>query len=213
MSGAQHCLRIDDEISRPITHDQETILIKRVNDFLRVKQIDAIIFEDYDKGVVTPRVIKEIITEATSRQIPVAVDPKRRNFSQYRGATLFKPNFKELCEGMNVDVRKNDIDAIHQLVSDFQRMMDIKHVMVTLSELGMIISDGHSFTHVPSHVREVADVSGAGDTVVSVATLCLACKLDPPELARISNIAGGLVCEHKGVVPVDKHQLLEEVRK
>lgn len=213
ISGAQHCLRIDDEISRPITHQQESQLIGKVATLLNTKSIDAIIFEDYDKGSVTPRVIQEIIEIARNKGIPVTVDPKKRNFNNYKGATLFKPNFKELCEGMNVEVKKNDFEAIHQLVIKFQSLMGIKHTMVTLSELGMIITDGESFTHVPTHVREVADVSGAGDTVISVATLCLACDVDIPTIAKISNIAGGLVCEHKGVVPVDKQQLFNILNK
>lgn len=213
ISGTQHCLRIDDEMSHPISHQQETQLVDRVKDYIDTGNVHAVIFEDYDKGTVTPRVIQEVIALANKRRIPVAVDPKRRNFNYYKGATLFKPNFKELCEGMNVEVRKSDFESIHSVVGQFQELMNIRHVMVTLSELGVIITDGKAYTHVPAHVREVADVSGAGDTVISVATLCMACGIDAPSIARISNMAGGLVCEHKGVVPVDKTRLLTELQK
>ena len=148
-----------------------------------------------------------------AKKIPISVDPKKRNFLEYKGVTLFNPNFKELCEGLKVELQKTDFDAIHHTIAQFQKEMGIRFIMTTLSEQGMIISDEESFCHVPTHIREVADVSGAGDTVISVATMCLIAGLDAAEIARISNIAGGLVCEHAGVVPVDKQKLLLEISR
>ena len=213
ISGNQHCLRIDDEITYSVTEKQEETIIQQVDNIITERNIDAIIFEDYDKGVLSPNVIKAIISIATKKHIPISVDPKKRNFLEYKGVTLFKPNFKELCEGLKIEIKKSDLPAIHQNISAFRNDMHIRHLMVTLSELGMIITDGDSFYHIPTHIREVADVSGAGDTVISVATLCLIAGLDATEIARISNIAGGLVCEHPGVVPVDKQKLLQEISR
>jgi D-glycero-beta-D-manno-heptose-7-phosphate kinase len=213
ISGNQHCLRIDDEITSSVSEKQEETIVQQIDTIINEQKINAIIFEDYDKGVISPNIIKAIVSIAAKKQIPISVDPKKRNFLDYKGVTLFKPNFKELCEGLKVEIKKNDFLAIHQNISKFRHDMSIRHLMVTLSELGMIITDGDSFYHVPTHIREVADVSGAGDTVISVATLCLIAGLDATEIARISNIAGGLVCEHAGVVPVDKLKLLQEISR
>ena len=211
ISGNQHCLRIDDEITYSVSEKQEQTIIGQIETIINEQKINAIIFEDYDKGVISPNIISSVVTFATRKSIPVSVDPKKRNFLDYKGVTLFKPNFKELCEGLKVEIKKSDYEAIHENISAFRHEMNIRHLMVTLSELGMIITDGDSFYHVPTHIREVADVSGAGDTVISVATMCLIAGLDATEIARISNIAGGLVCEHAGVVPVDKQKLLQVI--
>ena len=211
ISGNQHCLRIDDEITYTVSEKQEQTIIGQIETIINEQKINAIIFEDYDKGVISPNIISSVVTFATRKSIPVSVDPKKRNFLDYKGVTLFKPNFKELCEGLKVEIKKSDYEAIHENISAFRHEMNIRHLMVTLSELGMIITDGDSFYHVPTHIREVADVSGAGDTVISVATMCLIAGLDATEIARISNIAGGLVCEHAGVVPVDKQKLLQVI--
>jgi len=211
ISGNQHCLRIDDEITYTVSEKQEQTIIGQIETIINEQKINAIIFEDYDKGVISPNIISSVVTFATRKSIPISVDPKKRNFLDYKGVTLFKPNFKELCEGLKVEIKKSDYEAIHENISVFRHEMNIRHLMVTLSELGMIITDGDSFYHVPTHIREVADVSGAGDTVISVATMCLIAGLDATEIARISNIAGGLVCEHAGVVPVDKQKLLQVI--
>jgi rfaE bifunctional protein kinase chain/domain len=213
ISGNQHCLRIDDEITYSVTEKQEETIIQQIYTIVNEEKINAIIFEDYDKGVISINIIKAIVAFAKTKQIPISVDPKKRNFLDYKGVTLFKPNFKELCEGLKVELKKSDFDAIHANIASFRHDMGIRHLMVTLSELGMIITDGDSFYHVPTHIREVADVSGAGDTVISVATMCLIAGLDATEIARISNIAGGLVCEYAGVVPIDKQRLLQEIRR
>ena len=213
ISGAQHCLRIDDEVTYSATEKQQENIVRQIDSILSELKIDAIIFEDYDKGVITPSIINKIVAIANKKSIPIAVDPKKRTFMDYKGVTLFKPNFKELCEGLKIELKKNDFKSIHIGVSEFRKQMEIHHLMVTLSELGMIITDEDAYYHVPTHIREVADVSGAGDTVISVATMCLIAGLDAHEIARISNIAGGLVCEHTGVVPVNKQKLLKEISR
>ena len=135
---------------------------------------------------------------------------KKRNFLNYNGVTLFKPNFKEFTEGLKVDIKKDNFKSIHEIAKVFQTEKQIEYLLLTLSEQGVLISASDNYYHIPAHIRDIADVSGAGDTVISVASLCLAAKLNPSLLAAISNLAGGLVCEKIGVVAIEKERLLEE---
>ena len=147
---------------------------------------------------------------ANKHNIPTLVDPKKRNFMEYKNATLFKPNFKELKEGLNVDLNKYETGCIFKAIEPLHKDSNMKLIMVTLSEGGIFISDGKKHNILPAEVRDISDVSGAGDTVISLASLCIAQKLDPIDIAAISNIAGGLVCEKAGVVPIDKEQFMIE---
>jgi len=213
ISGTQHTLRVDEEITVPIDGELEDKLLDKVSILFATKTVDAIIFEDYDKGTLTDRVIKEIVKMANERAIPTLVDPKKRNFYSYNGVSLFKPNFKELTDGMKLEVAAGDYDAIAGACRNFQDEHDIMYLMVTLSERGVLLSSKNSYYHLPAKIRQISDVSGAGDTVVSVAAACLSAGIEPDKIANYSNIAGGLVCEQSGVVPIDKEQLLAEIKK
>jgi rfaE bifunctional protein kinase chain/domain len=208
IGGNQHLLRVDEEISSPISDDENKELTKCIISILSAKKINAVIFEDYDKGAISHSLIQAVTDEATKLNIPVCVDPKKRNFMNYEKVSLFKPNFRELNEGLKLDLKKKDFEGIFNACLNFQKEKNISEIMVTLSELGIFISDGKSYNTIPTQVRDVADVSGAGDTVISIATLCKAAGLKAAETAAISNIAGGLVCEKVGVVPIEKEQLL-----
>jgi len=155
-------------------------------------------------------VIKEIVDYANKKNIPTLVDPKKRNFLEYKNVTLFKPNFKELSEGLKIDIKKGDFESINIATQKLQKELSLKYVLVTLSELGVFIRYNGSYKTIPAEIRNIADVSGAGDTIISIASLCLAAGLEAEYIAGISNLAGGLVCEKVGVVPVDKEQLLNE---
>jgi rfaE bifunctional protein kinase chain/domain len=157
--------------------------------------------------------IKEIIEIAEKHRVPTVVDPKKKNFLSYSGATLFKPNLKELKEGLKLDFRNNDFESIEQSLYNLNGLMPVKSAMVTLSENGVIISDFNIRHHIKAHKREIADVSGAGDTVISIAALGLAAGLTLDKVAAISNLGGGLVCEYLGVVPVDLQQLMSEIKR
>jgi rfaE bifunctional protein kinase chain/domain len=206
----QQLLRVDEETTEEISSLTEQKLITVIKNLMSAESIDAVIFEDYDKGVVTPSLIGNVVNLAASEQIPVCADPKKKNFGNYKNVTLFKPNFKEITEGLKIDIQKTDIPALAHAVAMFHKASGNKLVMITLSEMGVFISDGRRFETVPASVRDIADVSGAGDTVISVATLCLTAGIDIYDIAIISNLAGGLVCEKVGVVPVNKEQLLNE---
>ncbi|MBX2841966.1 MAG: D-glycero-beta-D-manno-heptose-7-phosphate kinase [Flammeovirgaceae bacterium] len=211
LAGSQHMLRVDSETDKVISPIDEERLIKFVQG--KLDEIDIIIFEDYDKGVLTANVIEQVIAMAKSKAIPTTVDPKKRNFLSYSGCSLFKPNLKELREGLKVEFENKDIQALTKAVNDLVKVMPVDAVMVTLSENGVYITDFGEKFHLPAHKREIADVSGAGDTVISIMSLCLAVGLPLEKIAGISNLGGGLVCEHLGVVPVEKERLLEEATK
>ncbi|MDP1726193.1 MAG: PfkB family carbohydrate kinase, partial [Bacteroidota bacterium] len=193
----------------PLNEYDSFVLSKRIiNDLLPGS--DVIIFEDYDKGVITEYLVSQIVQQANKAGKKVAVDPKKRNFLNYRGVDLFKPNLKELREGFKRDADPSDKREFEMAISDLMKVMEIKNIMVTLSEKGLMISDGKTFDYIPAHLRKIADVSGAGDTVISVAALCLALGLPNKEIAALANLAGGLVCEEVGAVPINKAKLIEE---
>jgi rfaE bifunctional protein kinase chain/domain len=212
IANHQHLLRIDQEDTHSIDETTETLLIEAAKKIID-KGIDALIFEDYNKGVLTPKVIQELTTYANGKGVFITVDPKKDNFLSYKNVSLFKPNLKELKEGLNLEIDLNkDSNALSQASAMLQKELNNALTFITLSERGVYITDGETPHHIEAHVRDIADVSGAGDTVIAVATLCLASKLSPLLIAEISNIAGGLVCEHSGVVRIDKEQLLFEVK-
>lgn len=206
----QQLMRVDEEVDHELDKEVENKFIKNILTIISDKQVDAIIFEDYDKGCITPDVIKSIVDFANKNNIPTLVDPKKRNFMEYKNVTLFKPNFKELVEGSKIDIQKGDFTGIFSASQKLDEELSAKHYLITLSELGVFIGDKSSYKVLPAEIRDIADVSGAGDTLIGTASLCLAAGLEPEAIATISNLAGGLVCEKVGVVPINKEQLLQE---
>ncbi|UCH15434.1 MAG: hypothetical protein JSV22_05570, partial [Bacteroidales bacterium] len=134
----------------------------------------------------------------------------KRNFNSYKNATLFKPNFKELITGLNIDIDKKDFNSVFNAARLLHDQGAFELVLITLSELGMLISDGKNYYVVPAEVRDVADVSGAGDTVIATAALGFLSGLSPKQTAVLANLAGGIVCEKPGVFPVERELLLKE---
>lgn len=208
-------LRIDNESIETLDRKEETAFLKRIESLFSKMKIDVVIFQDYDKGVITERVITTTTTKAKKNNIPITVDPKHRNFSLYKNVTMFKPNLKELKEGLKIEFEtptKENLENAALLLKDKQR---IEKVFITLSEYGVFFADYSSkqanVVLLPANVRKIADVSGAGDTVISLASLCLALNIEPKEIAKISNLAGGLVCEEVGVVPINKDRLYREL--
>lgn len=212
ISSAHHMLRVDEETTDYLTPEAEKNFITKIKSLVDSQKIDVIILEDYNKGVLTEKVINETIALAKSKNIPVTVDPKKSNFFQYKGATLFKPNLKEFVEGTKIDWSVFNIEILKQQALKFKQELNIEKLLITLSEKGALIC-GEREIHVPAEIRNIADVSGAGDTVIAVASLALAAGLSDEEIVRISNLAGGLVCEKVGVVPIDKALLLSEALK
>ncbi len=210
ISGSQHLLRVDEEMDIFLSRRVQVHFLELINNLLESGGIDAMILQDYDKGVLAPRVISELIGAAERVAVPILVDPKFRSFNLYRKVQLFKPNYKELVRGMNVEIEKHEIARLAEEIMRYQEEQQIDTVLVTLSEKGIIATRDGTYVHIPAIVRDIADVSGAGDTVISVAALCMIAGLEAPETAAISNLAGGQVCERAGVVPVDHDKLLAE---
>lgn len=210
ISNHQQMLRVDEEQINDLNNQEELELIAGIIQLMDSKKPDVIIFEDYNKGVLTETVIAETIKSATKKGIPTCVDPKLKNFFSYNGVTLFKPNLKELREGLKLEIDRNEIKSIHVAAEQLQEKLQHTISLITLSELGVFVKNKNEYQIFPAHIRNIADVSGAGDTVIAVASLCLAAQQNIEIIARLSNLAGGLVCEKIGVVPIDKNQLLQE---
>lgn len=215
ISNNAQMLRVDTEDTFDLTEKEHILLMDRVNDIINKGNIDGIILQDYNKGVLTEKVIRDVIALAKERNIPVGVDPKKKNFLAYTGATFFKPNLKELKEGIGISSKDDSIEEIVKAVDRLQAELKCRYIMTTLSERGVLIKDyeKNTYHHIPAHLRKIADVSGAGDTVLSVAILCLVCQQEAYNIAALSNLAGGIVCEELGVVPINKERLLEESEK
>ncbi|WP_027002738.1 bifunctional heptose 7-phosphate kinase/heptose 1-phosphate adenyltransferase [Hugenholtzia roseola] len=210
LAGSQHLLRVDSETTEPITQAESQELIVKIQALL--PQTDVLIFEDYDKGVLTAENIALLIEMAQRQQIPTVVDPKKRNFLSYRGATLFKPNLKELKEGLGYDFNIAEPSELEKAVEKLKALMPVENVLITLSERGVFMAGADQKHHIAAHKREIADVSGAGDTVVSIAALVLALGEPLALVAELANLGGGLVCESLGVVPIQKNRLLQEAQ-
>ncbi|MCB0697218.1 MAG: carbohydrate kinase [Chitinophagaceae bacterium] len=209
MSRSQHILRMDDETTEELSTKDEHPFIDKLLKYLQMQKPDVLIFEDYNKGVLKENVIERTINHCREIGMVVAVDPKKKNFLSYKGVTIFKPNLKEVREGLNIplsNVNKANMDKVHK---ELQAALHHDITFVTLSEKGVYYGNSGSEL-LPSHLRSIADVSGAGDTVIATASIVYALTKDPSVMAKVSNIAGGLVCEDVGVVPINKKRLMEE---
>jgi rfaE bifunctional protein kinase chain/domain len=210
MGRNQQMMRLDSETTRDLSVPEEDDLIGQVERYLERERPQVMVFEDYNKGVLTARVIREVIRLCRHHNVVTAVDPKRKNFFSYQGVTIFKPNLKEVKEGLNLlldDVRLPALRDIHEQLAD-----KLQHHIsfITLSEKGVFYQSGEQSALIPSHLRNIADVSGAGDTVIAVASLVYAVTRDVQLMAEVANIAGGLVCEEVGTAAINKDRLLQE---
>lgn len=207
----QHLLRLDEENTHDLSPTEENKLLGMVMDLFDRKKIDVLLFQDYNKGILTQHVIKSLIFEANKRNIPTAVDPKFKNFWAYKQVNLFKPNLKEIRNQVNFPVLP-ELDSLRAASRYINQQLSNTLTLITLSDKGMFIDSGGKSDLIPTQPRQIADVCGAGDTVISLAALGLALPIPFQEVAILANLAGGQVCEKVGVVPVDKAQLLTEYK-
>ncbi len=210
MAHNQQIVRVDAETDTDIPDEASDLIQNTIARIITERNIHAIIFEDYDKGLISEELIFFVVNLANQKGIITVVDPKKRNFHFYRDVSLFKPNLKELREGLKTEIDPYSLTTIEKAIDSLKQRLSAKNVMLTLSEHGVFISCTNGQKLIPAHIRNIADVSGAGDTVIATAALCLAAGLDMFQTAAIANLAGGLVCEHVGVVPIDKKELLKE---
>ncbi|SMG24781.1 rfaE bifunctional protein, domain I [Marivirga sericea] len=211
LSGSQHLLRVDSESLDPLNKVEESLLQEKISEL--IPEVDVIIFEDYDKGTITSTIIKHTVKAAKLAKKPIVVDPKKNNFFEYEGVDLFKPNLKELKEGMNVNFDHSDQAILKTQTQLLRERLSSKMVMTTLSEKGVYIQSENEDFLIPAYKRSISDVSGAGDTVISIAALCMALNLKTDFVATLSNLGGGIVCEELGVVPIDAKKLEVEAIK
>ncbi|GAB5554613.1 MAG: D-glycero-beta-D-manno-heptose-7-phosphate kinase [Saprospiraceae bacterium] len=205
----QHLLRVDTEDTHDISDEERSQLLKKIQDILDNREIHAILFQDYNKGVLSRKSISEIILEAIKRDIPTAVDPKNKNFWAYKHATLFKPNLKEIRAQLPYPINPQ-LESLQKAAAEITGKLGNQMTLITLSEDGLYVNRNEKGQLLAAVPRNITDVCGAGDSVISVATAALALGLDTISIAALANLAGGQVCEKVGVVPVDAAQLQKE---
>jgi len=208
IAGSQQVVRVDSETENSISLSSQQALLAHIKD--SISDVDVIIFEDYDKGVLSAELIQSVISMAKENNIPTVVDPKRKNFFAFQGATLFKPNLHELRDGLGLMPTDFDADHLAETVRKFKVSQEFSGVFVTLSERGVYIDFENDQHLIPAHIRQISDVSGAGDTVISIAACVLALGGSTEQIASLANLGGGLVCESLGVVPIDLALLRKE---
>ncbi|MCC7400025.1 MAG: carbohydrate kinase [Chitinophagaceae bacterium] len=210
ISRNQQMMRLDSEETHDLEHADENALLEKISSFIETEDPDIMIFEDYNKGVLTERVIREAIHLCREAGIITSIDPKRKNFFSYQHADIFKPNLKEVKEALNLLVDEVNKPLLEKIHKELERMLHHRVSFITLSEKGVFCQQDGTSSLMPSHRRNIADVSGAGDTVAAVASLVYAATKNIHLMAEVANIAGGLVCEEVGTVAIDRGKLLNE---
>jgi rfaE bifunctional protein kinase chain/domain len=210
ISRNQQMLRLDSEITKDLGKKDEEQLLERVRSFIQTQDPNIMIFEDYNKGILTEKIIHEVITICREAGVMTAVDPKRKNFFSYQKADIFKPNIKEVKEGLNLLVDDVNSSLLSRVHVELQNTLEHGISFITLSDKGVFYQQDSKASIIPSHLRNISDVSGAGDTVIAVAALVYAATKDVHLMAEVANIAGGLVCEEVGTVAIDKSRLQGE---
>lgn len=211
LSQNQQLFRLDQEDKHDLNLEDQERLLALIKDFLDNQKIDVLLFQDYNKGVLSLPIINSLLQEAWKREIPTVVDPKENNFFSYKRVDLFKPNLREINQQMS-DSLSNNIEDLRKASRLINQQLSNKNTLITLSEKGLFFDDGESSKIIPTIPRKIADVCGAGDTVVSVAALGVALNLEMEEISILCNLAGGQVCEKVGVVAVDLEHLVTDYR-
>ncbi|PKN80104.1 MAG: D-glycero-beta-D-manno-heptose-7-phosphate kinase [Candidatus Cloacimonetes bacterium HGW-Cloacimonetes-1] len=205
-AGNQQIVRLDFETKSYIDADQETRLMKFLE--THIEDCDAIIIEDYNKGMLTSAIISGLVQDANRLGKIIAVDPKFKHFFDYKNVDVFKPNFAEMQKnlGLNFESDEDFMEASNGL----KHRIEARNLIVTRGSMGMyIFSQDGAYTHIPTFAKEVYDVSGAGDTVISVLTLALSCGHDIVSAAIIANHAAGVVCGKQGTATLTTQELLD----
>lgn len=211
LSGHQQLLRVDSEDDHPLVDLDRKSLLHHIDNLS--KECDLIIFEDYDKGTIHSEVISETIRIAKDRKIPVAADPKQQNFLSYQGVDLFKPTLAEL-ESINED----GVDL--RLPSNLNKVMGKLNDKIKADRYVLSLHDGDIFYYagesngiLKTNHKGISDMSGVGNSIISIAGLCMTLGLSPEIIAEMSNIGASIVAGHSGVVPIEKEQLFKAAEK
>lgn len=211
LSGSQHLIRIDMEQDDPLKTIDKKAMLHHVSTLIDV--CDLVIFEDYDKGCLDEEIIQSAINQANKSGKLTAVDPKKKNFLTYTNCTLFKPNLKEMREGLKIDVDPTNNESLKASVNMLNEIIQVERTLITLSEQGIYYQESGRSGKLPAHFRSISDVSGSGDTVISIAALAMDAGMPLPLVAKLANLGGGIVCESPGVIPINPDQLKKEAEK
>lgn len=211
ISSNHQLLRFDEETTENISEREVEKIMSVLQNEISKKKPDIVIYEDYNKGVLSQPVIESSAKLFLKSNIPFVVDPKKKNFFEFKNAALFKPNFREVKEAMNIAI--NDLKSLDKVAVSLRKKINNRILMITLSDKGVYYHDGKKSFILPAHLRNISDVSGAGDTVIATVALALAAQFPLHDAMALANIAGGLVCEEPGVTPVNKEKLLREYKR
>ena len=206
----QQMMRLDGEITNDLENDDQQMLIERFQKFLEDEKPDIVILEEYNKGILTETVIRVVVSMCKTAGVLTAVDPKRKNFFEFKHVDIFKPNLKEVKEALNFVFQDPNLLLLQDAHSQMSHLLKHHISLITLSEKGIFYNNEKASAIIPSHLRNIADVSGAGDTVIAVAALVYSVSRNVHLMAEMANIAGGLVCEQVGTAAIDKIKLLHE---
>ena len=209
IAANQHVLRVDREDKFDLNNIEKSNLLSGIERLIENQEIDIILLQDYNKGVLSQKVIEKTLQLAKQYDVLTSVDPKKKNFLAYKGVDLFKPNLSEVKEQLPFDI-KPSIEDLNRADLFLRDKLGHKLSLITLSEHGVYLSDGKKSVICPTQARSIVDVCGAGDTVISVASLIMHFEKDLKHLGFLANLAGGQVCEKVGVVPIDKDLLISE---
>ena len=210
ISRNQQMMRLDEEMTDDLNAKDEKNLLEKIQKYISTVNPDIIILEDYNKGILTEKVIKDVIGLCKQAGVITAVDPKRKNFFSYKQADIFKPNLKEVKEGLNMLIDEINEPVLKNIHKELKKILHHSISFITLSEKGVFFQQENNAGIISSHIRNVADVSGAGDTVIAVAAMVYAATKNVHLMAEVANIAGGIVCEEVGTIAINKEKLLQE---
>lgn len=210
IGGTQQLMRVDEERYRELTNAEQVVFVERLESLIKTTSIDGLIIQDYNKGLLSKSVIETVLNLAGEHNIPVAVDPKFANFTTYSPVTIFKPNLRELEAALGYPVSHAE-ESLIPAIQVLRNMVQAEWYGITLSEHGIYLSGEKGDRRVPTRKRNVVDVCGAGDAVISALMLGYLAGCDQEEMGALANAAGGYVCEKVGVVPAEADKILEEL--
>jgi rfaE bifunctional protein kinase chain/domain len=201
-------VRFDKESDDDLSKDEEVALLTLIDTLIKKEKFHAVILQDYNKGILTKKIIKQVLLITTKLNIPVVVDPKEYNFFEYQQIDLFKPNLKELAEALSIKINPKSLTSLVKAAEELKRRNRFDNLFLTLGANGIFVYEksGEHYI-VPARAIKTADVSGAGDTVVSIATLGFIKNWSLKEVAKISNLAASKVCKKVGVCPISLKDL------
>lgn len=208
----EYLLRLDRETIEDFSAEESYLLLQKIKQSIDVFKPDVAILQDYNKGVFTKSNIKDIIELLKNNNVKIAVDPKKENFLEFKNVDLFKPNLKEISEALEININPTAETSLKEACTILKDKINCTNSLITLSENGVIAFDSfNNLTHFPAFKREVLDVSGAGDTVISIASLFLALDYTIENIAFFSNLAGGMTIEKKGVIALTIDDFIAEL--